>query len=117
MSSLIASQCVFLCCFLGVFRKKQFSKKGVSTKKVAKCVSHKVKIFMSILTLSIDADLERFINSQVQNKEAENKSAVVRNALRFFREDFELRELMLARKEVSEGEVFKGDLRKLVEEI
>ena len=72
---------------------------------------------MSILTLSIDAELENFIDSQVRNKEAENKSAVVRNALRFFREEFELRELMLARKDVTEGKVFKGDLRKLLSEI
>lgn len=72
---------------------------------------------MSILTLSIDAELEKFIESQVENNHAENKSAVVRNALRFFREEQELRELMLARKEVTEGKVLKGDLRKLLAEI
>lgn len=72
---------------------------------------------MSILTLSIDSELENFINSQVKNKEAENKSAVVRSALRMYREEYELRELMLARKEVKEGKFFKGDLKKLLSEI
>lgn len=72
---------------------------------------------MSILTLSIDSELESFINSRVKNKEAENKSAVVRSALRYYREELELRELMLARKEVKEGKVFKGDLRKLLADI
>lgn len=72
---------------------------------------------MSILTLSIDSELEKFIVSQVKNKKAENKSAVVRDALRFFREELEIRELMLARKEVKEGKVFKGDLKKLLTQI
>lgn len=72
---------------------------------------------MSILTLSIDGELEDFIDSQVKNKVAENKSAVVRNALRMYREEQELLELMLARKEVSEGKFLKGDLKKLLTEI
>jgi putative addiction module CopG family antidote len=72
---------------------------------------------MPILTLSIDSELETFIDSQVKNNAAENKSAVVRSALRMYREEQELRELMLARKEVGEGKFFKGDLKKLITEI
>jgi len=72
---------------------------------------------MPILTLSIDNELEAFIDSQVKNNAAENKSAVVRSALRMYREEQELRELMLARKEVGEGKFLKGDLKKLLTEI
>jgi Arc/MetJ-type ribon-helix-helix transcriptional regulator len=72
---------------------------------------------MSILTLSIDAELENFIESQVKNNQAENKSAVVRSALRHYREELELRDLMLARKEVEEGKVLKGDLRELLAQL
>jgi putative addiction module CopG family antidote len=72
---------------------------------------------MPILTLSIDSELENFIDSQVKNNAAENKSAVVRSALRMYREEQELRELMLARKEVGEAKFFKGDLKKLLAEI
>ncbi len=68
---------------------------------------------MSILTLSIDAELEKFIESQVKNNHAENKSAVVRNALRFFREEQELQEILEASRDVKEGKIFKGDLLKL----
>ncbi|MBP6888758.1 MAG: hypothetical protein KBC21_03565 [Candidatus Pacebacteria bacterium] len=68
---------------------------------------------MSILTLSIDAELEKFIESQVKNNQAENKSAVVRNALRFFREEQELQEILEASRDVKAGKVFKGNLREL----
>jgi Arc/MetJ-type ribon-helix-helix transcriptional regulator len=68
---------------------------------------------MSILTLSIDNELEKFINSQVKNHDAENKSAVVRNALRMYREEIEIREILAASREVKEGKALQGDLREL----
>lgn len=68
---------------------------------------------MSILTLSIDSELERFIDSQVQSKKTGNKSAFVRDALNFFREELEVREILQASREVREGKIFKGDLREL----
>jgi Arc/MetJ-type ribon-helix-helix transcriptional regulator len=68
---------------------------------------------MSILTLSIDADLEKFIDSQVQSKKTGNKSAFVRDALHFFREELEVREILQASQDVTDGKIFKGDLREL----
>jgi Arc/MetJ-type ribon-helix-helix transcriptional regulator len=68
---------------------------------------------MSILTLSIDADLEKFIDSQVKSKKTGNKSAFVRDALYFFREELEIREILQASQDVKEGKIFKGDLREL----
>ncbi len=68
---------------------------------------------MSILTLSIDAELEKFIESQVKNKEAENKSVVVRNALRLYRDELEIRDILQASQEVKDGKIIRGDLREL----
>ena len=56
---------------------------------------------------------KKFEYDKVKNNDAENKSAVVRNALRFFREEFELREILLASQEVKDGKILKGDLREL----
>lgn len=71
---------------------------------------------MSILTLSIDAELENFINSQVKNNEAENKSAVVRSALRMYREELEIQEILAASREIKEGKGLEGDLRELAKQ-
>lgn len=68
---------------------------------------------MSILTLSIDSDLENFIDAQVKNKKIENKSAFVRNAIRFFREEIEIKEILQASQEVKDGKILKGDLKTL----
>lgn len=68
---------------------------------------------MSILTISIDATIEKFLDNQIKNKKAESKSQLVRDAIHFFREELELRDLMLGSKEVREGKLLKGDLRKL----
>ncbi len=71
---------------------------------------------MSILTLSIDAELENFINSQVKNNEAENKSAVVRSALRMYRDELEIQEILAASREIKEGKALQGDLRELAKQ-
>lgn len=68
---------------------------------------------MSIITISIDTTIEKFLDNQIKNKKAESKSQLVRDAIRFFREELELRDLMLGSKEVKERKLLKGDLRKL----
>jgi hypothetical protein len=69
---------------------------------------------MSTITIPINKELQTFIDYQLQ-KNYDTKTNLVRDALNFFREELELRELLRLSQEVKEGKVMKGDIRKLVE--
>jgi putative addiction module CopG family antidote len=72
---------------------------------------------MSILSVSLPSDLEKFISDEVASGEFESKSQLVKKALRKFEEDLIVERLLRSSREAKEGKVFRGDLRELVKKI
>ena len=72
---------------------------------------------MSTLSVPLTPKLEEFINNQVKSGRAANKADVVRRALIAFSEEEAVQEVLLARKEISDGKGLTGDLRELMKRI
>ncbi len=71
---------------------------------------------MSTLSVPLTPTLENFINSQVENGRAANKADVVRRALIRMSEDEAVEAVLAASREVIEGKILRGDLRKLAKQ-
>lgn len=72
---------------------------------------------MSTLSVPIPASLDNFITSMIQRGIAENKAQVVRRALREFAENQAIEAVLQAEREVAEGKILRGDLRKLARKL
>ena len=70
-------------------------------------------IFMSTLSVPLTGEQEKFIKEMV-SKGYGNKAAVVRRAIDKLAEDEAVNVVLESEKEVGEGKIFRGDLRKLL---
>ncbi len=69
---------------------------------------------MSTLSVPLTPDLEKFINNQVKSGRAANKADVVRRAIRAMEEEEAVQAVLEAQREVDEGKILRGDIRKLM---
>jgi Arc/MetJ-type ribon-helix-helix transcriptional regulator len=69
---------------------------------------------MTTLSIPITSEQERFINSLVKSGKAANKAHAVRQALERMAEDEAICAVMEGERDIREGRVYKGDLRKLL---
>ncbi len=67
---------------------------------------------MSTITVPLTPELERFIEEQMKEN-FNSKAELVRQALRSYREELELGEIMESLEEIKKGKMLKGDPRKL----
>lgn len=72
---------------------------------------------MSTLSVPLPPNLDEFVRNQVKNGLAANKADVVRKALKLLREEEAINEVLKAEKEVSEGKLLRGDIRKILKKI
>jgi Arc/MetJ-type ribon-helix-helix transcriptional regulator len=72
---------------------------------------------MATITVPINKDLEIFIEEEVTRGEKESKAHLVRYALERLREERALSRIEEARRDIKEGRVYSGDLRKLLKKI
>lgn len=72
---------------------------------------------MSTLSVPLPPHLEEFITDQIKKGFASNKAEVVRKALRLLREEEAINAVLKSEREVSEGKLLRGDLRKLIKKI
>ena len=68
---------------------------------------------MSTLSVPLPPHLEEFISNQVKRGLASNKADVVKKALRLLQEEEAIRVVLESKREISEGKILRGDLRKL----
>jgi len=67
---------------------------------------------MSTITVPLTPELDIFIQEQL-GEGFSSKAELVRQALKFYSEELEVREIMQARQEAKDGKILKGDLREL----
>ena len=72
---------------------------------------------MTTLSVPLNRELEEFVELQVKEGEASNKAEVVRRALTKMKEDLAFERLRQSLQDVKDGNVFRGDLDKLVNKI
>lgn len=72
---------------------------------------------MSTLSVPLPPHLEEFVNDQVKQGLAANKAEVIRKALKLLREEEAIRVVLESEREIGEGKVLRGDLRKLIKKI
>lgn len=72
---------------------------------------------MTTLSIPLSQPLEDFVRAQVKKGYAPNKAEVVRKALRLLAEEEAIATVLKAEREVSEGKILRGDLRKLTKRI
>ena len=69
---------------------------------------------MSTLSVPLPPNLEEFVKNQVKQGHAANKAEVVRKALKLLCEEEAIRVVLESEREISEGKILRGDLRKLL---
>lgn len=69
---------------------------------------------MTTLSIPVSGDLEKFINRMVKEGKGANKADVVRRALREYRENEAMENIIRAEKEFAQGKGLRGDLRELM---
>ena len=69
---------------------------------------------MSTLSVPLPPNLEEFVKNQVKQGHAANKADVVRKALKLLCEEEAIRVVLESEREISEGKILRGDLRKLL---
>lgn len=72
---------------------------------------------MSNITIPLTIDLEKYINESVKSNAFESKSHFVRNAIQFFKDEMEVREILLASERGRRGLYLSGNLDDLEKEI
>lgn len=72
---------------------------------------------MSTLSVPLTPKLELEIEKMVRDGVAPNKAAVVRRAIEKLAEDEAVNAVLMAEREVAEGKLLRGDLRKLAKKI
>ena len=68
---------------------------------------------MTTLSVPLNKDLEEIVNSFVKRGFAPNKAEVMRKALIFLAEEEAVQDVLRAEKELGEGKILRGDLRKI----
>ncbi|MEK7069829.1 MAG: hypothetical protein AAB924_00045 [Patescibacteria group bacterium] len=68
---------------------------------------------MSTLSVPLNKNLEEIVNSFVKSGYASNKAEVMRKALIFLAEEEAVQDVLRAEKELAEGKILRGDLRKI----
>ena len=68
---------------------------------------------MSTLSVPLTPQLEEMINRMVKSGYADNKASVVRKALRNLSEQKAIATVLEGEKDIREGRVFYGDLKKI----
>jgi len=69
---------------------------------------------MSTLSVPLTRNLEDIVNSFVKKGYASNKAEVMRKALVFLAEEEAIQEVLKAEKELLEGKILRGDIRKIM---
>jgi Arc/MetJ-type ribon-helix-helix transcriptional regulator len=69
---------------------------------------------MTTITVPINKELELFIEEELSHGERESKAHLVRYALERLREERAFMRIEEARRDIVEGRVYKGDLKKLL---
>ncbi len=72
---------------------------------------------MFTISVPLTRRLDEFVSSMVKRRFASTKSEVVRRALVKLAEDQAVADVLQAEREVTEGKVLYGDLRKLAKSI
>ena len=72
---------------------------------------------MSTLSVPLTRNLEDIVNSFVKKGYASNKAEVMRKALVFLAEEEAIQEVLKAEKELLEGKILRGDIRKIMAKI
>jgi Arc/MetJ-type ribon-helix-helix transcriptional regulator len=70
---------------------------------------------MSTITIPLTPELDLFIKDQLKGGFS-SKAELVRQALRFYREELAVKRIMQARQEIKEGKILRGDLKKLAKD-
>ncbi|MEY4440552.1 MAG: Bacterial antitoxin of ParD toxin-antitoxin type system [Candidatus Parcubacteria bacterium] len=69
---------------------------------------------MSILSVSLTPELEKFIEDEIASGEFESKGQLVKKALKKFEEDLIIQRILKAGEEAEAGMVLRGNLDDLV---
>ncbi len=69
---------------------------------------------MTTLSIPVSGELAEFINRMVKEGKGANKADVVRRALREYRENEALKNILQSEREFAEGKGLRGDLRDLM---
>ncbi|MEK7645860.1 MAG: ribbon-helix-helix protein, CopG family [Patescibacteria group bacterium] len=69
---------------------------------------------MTTLSIPVSGELAEFINRMIREGKGANKADVVRRALREYRENEAVENILQAEREFAQGKVLRGDLRELV---
>ena len=72
---------------------------------------------MTTLSVPISGDLEKFIDDMVKSGKGANKADVVRRAIREYRENEALENILQSEREFAAGKGLRGDLRELAKKI
>lgn len=75
------------------------------------------KNIMTTLSVPLNADLTSFVDSVITDNKAETKAGVVRMALQWFQEHMIIQDVLQAEQDLKDGNVLKGDLSELADEI
>lgn len=70
---------------------------------------------MTTISIPFPKDLIEFIDSQIETGEVDNRAQAVRKAVRKFREDMEIRDILESSKEVDRGLFYSGNLKDIIE--
>ncbi|MBU6490937.1 hypothetical protein KGQ25_02155 [Patescibacteria group bacterium] len=69
---------------------------------------------MTTITVPIDKELALFIEEELSHGERESKAHLVRYALERLREERAFLRIEEARRDIRDGRVYKGDLKKIL---
>jgi Arc/MetJ-type ribon-helix-helix transcriptional regulator len=72
---------------------------------------------MSTLSVPLTPELELEIDKLVKSGFASNKAAVVRRAIERLAEEEAVNAVLMAEREVTQGKLLRGDLRKLMKKL
>jgi len=72
---------------------------------------------MTTLSIPLNDDLIDFVDSLVEDHEAETKAGAVRKALHWYREHMLMQDILEAEEDLKNGNVLKGDLKDLVNRV
>ena len=70
---------------------------------------------MSTLSVPLTPELENFINEMVSENKSDSKAELVRRALHLYQENIVLGEVLQAKNDIGNGDVYEGDLKSLMQ--
>ena len=70
---------------------------------------------MTTISIPITSELNEFINEQIRLGKASSKAEFIRRAIKRFKEEEFIRDILEAQQDVKNGRVFRGNLDKLAE--